>query len=376
MRALLRRARADLGLLALPLVVIASFTYLSFLVTLVLLSASSQVLRSGAYSSSPPPDVYTLKTVLLAGDLEQTSRDETARLLAEYLESNPKVQLQVPLTLATSNSSKKYLFQEPAYKGVMVFSATDLKNSSDGALLELPAPGSLALAGNVECQIPELTNDRLGKIPIESRVEPKQLLIRGDNGWVADYSDSGVLLASPALMQDLAFPFTTLLSQGRLLCLCSMQEAEDAAESFTEYMRAGGFQTLALAQDPVAALPVDGQIEAASELLLGIYPLGILLATGSIVTIFIGRINAMRSAAFAVERINGAGFFQQLLRINAMVFLSISFPLYGALKGWEFLTYFDVVDSRLPVSLLVLGIVYSHTCASLGLISRYRKLGY
>lgn len=376
MRTLARRAGADFGLLALPLLAIAGLTYLSFLVALVLLSVSSQTLRSGAYSSSPPPDVYLLETALLAGDFEQVSRDETARLLADYLESNPKVQLHVSLTLATSNSFQKYMFPAPAYKGMMVFSASDLKDSRGATLLEVPAPGSLALAGDLEGQIPELTNTRLGKIPIDTRVEPQTLMLRGSDGWVADYSDSGVLLASPATLEDLAFSFRTLLGPGELLCLCSPPEAEEAAESLTDYMRAGGFQMLSLAQNPVEALPVSAQIEAASELLLGIYPLGVFVATGTIVTIFIGRVNATRSAAFAVERINGAGVAQQVLRINILIFLSISLPLYGALRGWEFLTYFDAFDSGLPTSLTLLGALYSHACASLGLIARYRKLGY
>lgn len=198
----------------------------------------------------------------------------------------------------------------------------------------------------------------------------------GSDGWVADYSDSGVLLASPAVLEDLAFSFTTLLEQGGLLCLCNLHQAEETAESFTEHMRAGGFQMLSLVQNPVEAMPVGAQIEAASELLLGVYPLGLFLAVGTIVTIFIGRVNATRSAAFAVERINGAGATQQLLRINLLVFLSISLPLYGALRGWEFLTYFDAPDSGLPTSLTVLGALYSHICASLGFIAGYRKLGY
>lgn len=182
MRTLARRAGADLGLLAVPLAAIACLTYLSFLVALVLLSASSQALRSGAYSSSPPPDVYLLETALLEGNFEQASRDETARLLAAYLEGNPGVQLHVPLTLATSNSSQKYLFPTPAYRGVMVFSASGLKDSEGATLLEAPAPGSLALAGDLEGQIPELTNASLGKIPIDTRVDPQTLTLMGSDG--------------------------------------------------------------------------------------------------------------------------------------------------------------------------------------------------
>ena len=376
MKTLAKRTRADLGLLALPLTAIALLTYLSFLVSLVLLSASAQALRSGSYSSSPPSDVYLLKTALLANDREQYLRDEMVQLLADYLMKNPKVQLHVPLALATSNSSQKYMFAQPAREGVIIFSSSDLADSEGEVLLQVSTEGTLALAGNLEGQIPELTNQRLGKLPIEGRAESARLTIRGAHGWVKDYSSSGILLASPELMQHLAFPIAPELFQEGLICLCSSEEAKVAATSLTEYMQAGGFQMLALAQDPVTALPATAQVEAASELLLGIYPVGLVLATGIIVTLFIGRVNSLRGEAFAVERVNGAGVFQQVVRVNFLVFLSVSVPLYCAFQAWEFLTQFDAVAPGLPARLVVAAILYSHCYASLSFYIRHRTLGY
>lgn len=376
MKTFLNRCATDLALVWGRLLGISLAVFFSFFISLIVLSFSLDSLKSGAYSGSPPKDVYLFELALF-GEPGETGRVGFDRqLVSDYLAENPKVQLQVPVRNVAYSAQGQGAFSEPAGQGLVIFSAGNLTDAWGAPLLDAPPPGTFALAGSLAGQVPEVTDSTFGTTPVQKRAVSTSLVVRDAGGWAADYSDFGLLLGAPNLLTKFSFPLDiNTLSQG-LVCLCGQEEAQDAAYRLTELMQTGGYQLLAVTKDPVSAMSLADQLSVAQELLITMLPGGLLLAAGIIAGVFALRLNLLRATAFLVERINGLGVLQQLVRVNILVTLGIIVPAWCALGASKVIIY-AVPDGGYTAEPLFWGLVaYAHGLASLIFYVNYRKENY